>query len=391
MHLHGFYFRVLSRGTAARDTLYAPPQQRQAVTEFMAAGSTMTMNWVPTRPGNWLFHCHLIAHIGPEIRRHYHELGGPAGGAEDHRTASNHAYEGMAGLVIGIHVRPRANVVAPFVQPAASRALRLFVQKRPRYLGAAAGYGFVLQEGASPPAADSVRIPGSPIVLRRDEPVDVTIVNRTDELVSVHWHGIEVDSYYDGVADWSGAAGHTAPRIAPGDTFVVRLKPDRAGTFIYHTHQDESAQLSSGLYGPLIVLAPGEVHESATDRVFLIGRGGPSQDAPVLLNGTTTPEPLSWTTGVTYRMRFINITANDVEEVTLTRDSIVQQWRPFAKDGADLPPEQAVGRPSRVSMGPGETYDFELVPRAATDLTLAMVLRRRTGIIGSIRLPIHVR
>jgi FtsP/CotA-like multicopper oxidase with cupredoxin domain len=257
MHLHGFYFNVKSRGTATRDTLYGPAEQRRAVTEFMAAGSTMTMSWVPTRPGNWLFHCHLIAHIGPAIRKHYPQLGASSASshAPDAAGSRNHAYDGMAGLVTGITVTARTKPAYPHAP--ASRSLRLFVQKRAHYLGDAPGYGFILQEGSIPPAPDSVRIPGSPIVLVRGEPVEITLVNRTDELVSVHWHGIEVESYYDGVADWSGEAGHTAPRIAPGDSFVVRLNPDRAGTFIYHTHQDEGMQLSSGLYGPFIVLAPG--------------------------------------------------------------------------------------------------------------------------------------
>lgn len=349
----------------------------------------MTMSWVPTRPGNWLFHCHLIAHIAPQIRGRYKYLGATSRSGNHSAVATSHAYQGMAGLVIGIEVQQRGDVAAAPAEPPA-RAMRLFAHKRPRYLGEATGYGFVLQQGASP-ASDSIRIPGSPIVLQRDEPVEITLVNRTDELVSVHWHGIELDSYYDGVADWSGSPGHTAPRIAPGDSFLVRLKPDRAGTFIYHTHQDEGVQLSSGLYGPLVVLAPGAVYDSVTDRVFLIGRGGPDPNAPVLLNGTTNPEPLSWTVGVTYRLRFINITANDVEEVTLARDSTVQQWRPFAKDGADLPPLQAVARPSRVRMGPGETYDFEFTPSTATDLILTTVVRGRTRIIGLIRLPIRVR
>ena len=393
MHLHGFYFRINSRGTAARDTLYTPAQHRQAVTEFMAAGSTMTMTWVPTRPGNWLFHCHLIAHIGPAIRRQYHQLGAAAE-RSDHREGGaagmNHAFQGMAGLVTGIEVKPRGKASAALVAPP-SRVLRLFVQKRARHFGEAAGYGFVLQDGPSAPAPDSIRIPGTPIVLQRGEPVEITVMNRTDELVSVHWHGIELDSYYDGVADWSGSPGHTAPRIAPGDSFVVRLTPDRAGTFIYHTHQDESVQLSSGLYGSLIVLAPGEVYDSGTDPVFLIGRGGPSPDAPALLNGTTTPEPLDWKVGVTYRLRFINITANDIEEVTLSRDSTVQQWHPFAKDGAELPPQQAIARPAHLRMGPGETYDFAFTPSAATDLTLTALVRGRARVIGVIRLTIRVR
>lgn len=386
MHLHGFYFHVTSRGTSARDTLYGPAQQRAAVTELMAAATTMSMTWVPTRPGNWLFHCHLIAHIAPQIRNHYKDLGGG-----DRPHAASHAFDGMAGLVSGITVTPRpGTVVAGPAAPA--RSLRLFVHKRAHSLGDATGYGFILQEGPDPPAPDSIRIPGSPIVLQRDEPVSITLLNRTDELVSVHWHGIEVESYFDGVADWSGDSGHTAPRIAPGDSFIVRLTPDRAGTFIYHTHQDEGVQLSSGLYGPFVVLAPGEVRDTITDRVFLIGRAGPGPDAPALLNGSRDPGALEWKVGVTYRLRFINITPNDVEEVSFRRDSSLLQWRPFAKDGAEIAAQQATSRPARLRMGPGETYDFEFTPREPADLTLhALVRARADKIVGDIRLPIHVR
>src|SRR5262249_48179423 len=180
-------------------------------------------------------------------------------------------------------------------------------------------------------------------------------------------------------ADWSGSPGHTAPRVAPGDSFVVFLNPDRAGTFIYHTHQDESVQLSSGLYGPLIVLPPGAVYDSSTDHVLLIGRGGASPDAPALLNGQTSAAPMEWSAGTTQRLRFINITANDLEEVTLLQDSTVQEWRLFAKDGAEVSPEQATLRPARLRMGPGETYDFEVTPRAPADLALLAVVRGRRG------------
>ena len=48
------------------------------------------------------------------------------------------------------------------------------------------------------------------------------------------------------------------PPIAPGASFVAQMTPPRAGTFIYHTHIDDIKQLSSGLYGALIVLPPGE-------------------------------------------------------------------------------------------------------------------------------------
>jgi FtsP/CotA-like multicopper oxidase with cupredoxin domain len=302
---------------------------------------------------------------------------------------ANHAFQGMAGLVMGIEVAPRDGRVAESVTRA-RRALRLFVQKRARYFGEAAGYGFVLQEGPSLPAPDSIRIPGTPIVLQRDEPVEITLVNRTDEQVSVHWHGVEVESYYDGVADWSGSAGRTAPPITPEDSFVVRFTPDRAGTFIYHTHQDESLQLSSGLYGPLIVLAPGASSDSSTDLVFLVGRGGPGPDAPPLLNGRTEWRPLDWKVGTTYRLRFINITPGDVEQITLLRDSTAQAWRPFAKDGAELAAQPAILRPAWLRMGPGETYDFEFTPTVVGDLTLQATVRSRGRTIGTIRVPIRV-
>ena len=42
------------------------------------------------------------------------------------------------------------------------------------------------------------------LVLQRDEPVAITIVNESHEPAAVHWHGIELESFPDGVAGWSG-------------------------------------------------------------------------------------------------------------------------------------------------------------------------------------------
>ncbi|MFN2420659.1 MAG: multicopper oxidase domain-containing protein, partial [Gemmatimonadota bacterium] len=46
MHLHGVYYNVVSQGSWAADTLYAPEQRRLVVTELMIQGSTMAMEWV---------------------------------------------------------------------------------------------------------------------------------------------------------------------------------------------------------------------------------------------------------------------------------------------------------------------------------------------------------
>ena len=59
MHLHGFYFNVDSRGDEREDTVFpAGSSQHLVVTERLASGRTFTLTWKPTRPGNWLFHCH---------------------------------------------------------------------------------------------------------------------------------------------------------------------------------------------------------------------------------------------------------------------------------------------------------------------------------------------
>jgi hypothetical protein len=148
-------------------------------------------------------------------------------------------------------------------------------------------------------------------VLTRGQPVEITVLNKLPEPTSVHWHGIELESYYDGIAGWSGTPGHIAPMIEPGASFVARFTPPRAGTFIYHTHLDDIRQLSSGLYRPLIVLEPGQSFDPARDRVMLISVKGPSDNTPILFNGDTNPGPIELKQGARYRFRFINITPHD--------------------------------------------------------------------------------
>ena len=85
---------------------------------------------------------------------------------------------------------------------------------------------------------------------------------------------MELDSYYDGVHGFSGVGPRQTPIIAAGDHFVVRFTPPRAGTFIYHTHLHDHRQLSSGLYGAMVVVEPGETFDEATDHVLVLGRSG---------------------------------------------------------------------------------------------------------------------
>jgi FtsP/CotA-like multicopper oxidase with cupredoxin domain len=365
MHLHGFYFRVDSVGDAESDTIYADDQRRMAVTELLRQGRTFSLTWMPDRSGNWVFHCHVLPHISPE-RRYWRS---PVMSSE--HTMADHAREGMAGLVMGITVLP-ANV--PVHRPTQSRLrtrkVELVAAELPHVFGKDAGMAFAIAKTGS---ATEAKIPGPPILLTQGEPVAIRVVNRLPESLTVHWHGIELDSYFDGVAGVSGSGQRLMPPIASGRSFVVRFTPPRAGTFIYHTHIDDVKQLSSGLYGPLIVLPPGEKFDPELDRVLMISKAGPGEK-PIWLNGSQSPEIGSLRAGQTYRLRIINIMPeNPPIDVTLKIGGMLAKWRPLAKDGADLPTGQRDLCSAQVTISVGETYDFEFRPEAAGKVVLEVV------------------
>jgi len=367
MHLHGFYFRVDSRGVreAEADSIYTPEQRRMAVTETVSSRNTASITWSPDRPGGWLFHCHLTNHavkFAPMDRRDVidypstHHEGDP----------DRHVFTGMNGMVLGITVTGRSP--APNAWRPAKR-LRLFVQSDSAPGDRDRRFGYVLQRGAAP-KPDSLEYPGPLLVLTRGEPTSIEVVNRSGEPTAVHWHGIELESYYDGVAGWSGTPERTAPAIRPGRRFEVRLTPRRAGTFMYHTHMDDLRQQYGGLVGPLVVLEPGERWNPARDLVILLSDGVPQR---VYINGSLTPAPKQLEVGRTYRLRIADIAVfRQLLRVQLVRDSSLLSWRPIAKDGFTLPPAQATVRPSVVNLPSGETADFEFTPDRPGELALEL-------------------
>ncbi len=360
MHLHGFYFRMDSHGDFARDTLYPAEDRPLLVTQGLLPFRTMTMVWSPDRPGNWLFHCHIGFHVLPEAR-----VNPPGHDHEDYRA--HDPLRHMSGLILGIEVQPRAD------DPPESRdnpeRLRLFIQEgRPRGRALRA-LGFVLQEGHRPPAPDSVVLPGTPLILTRGRPTDVVVVNRLREASVIHWHGVELESYSDGVAGWSGMGDRIAPSVEPGDSFVARLTLPRAGTFIYHTHLNDIEQLTSGLYGGIVVLEPGRRWDPDTDHLYVAGWDSPAEDSAgprILLNGDSLPAARTLRAGVTHRFRFINIGPAARFNIRIYRDTTLAEWRVVAKDGADFPPRRRRLTPARFRFDVGETFDAEVVFRPGT-------------------------
>jgi FtsP/CotA-like multicopper oxidase with cupredoxin domain len=274
----------------------------------------------------------------------------------------------MAGLALGIEAT--GGSVAP--PPTAPRRLRLLVQERANRIRGGPGYGFVLDRGGVIPP-DSVAIPGPPLILTRGQPVAITVVNHLRQATAVHWHGMELESYFDGVPDVSGIPPALFHPIAPGDSFTARFTPPRAGTFIYHTHFQESDQIVRGLYGALLVLEPGTRYDPERDHVVLVGGNGPivgRDSLHSMINGAEQPPPIRLSAGRTHRLRLVSIDADRRIRFSLWRDSALAIWRAVAKDGAELPATLAGDRPATLLTGPGETADFLVTPGPGERLAL---------------------
>jgi manganese oxidase len=377
LHLHGFYYRIDGRGDFARDTVYWPAQRRMVVTELLDAGQTMRMVWSPERPGGWIFHCHLTFHIMPNA-----PLGSNAATVKAWADSTflpfmvhdpaHHVEHGMGGLMLGMYVQQRGAMPAPVVP---QRVIRLAVDSGRVSGDTSYRYSFVLQDGRHA-GRDSLR-PWAPVlILHRGEPTAIRVINRTRVPTAVHWHGLEIQSPYDGVVGIGGYRGNPAPPIMPGDSFEVRVTPPRSGSFMYHTHMQELFQQSGGLWGPLLVLEPGQPWDREHDKVFQVG-SRPNDGAP-LLNGEERHDTVSITAGVSYRFRLMNVTmANPALEFWLVRDGAPVGWTQLARDGFDLPAWQHNRSRARLPVGIGETKDVEV--RIARPGRLALELRAGNG------------
>lgn len=361
MHLHGFYFQLERIGSEGADRVLPPTAIRQANTNLMPPGTTMAIRFVPTRPGNWLFHCHLAVHVDGTSTLENILNRRPIEEVERSHATTHHGAHEMGGLVIGIHVLPRG--AQPMVSTKGPQRLRLVIQSSPYGYNRNPAYGFVLQQNADP-RSDSVALPGPTLFLEKDRPARITVVNRLKAPTSVHWHGLEIESYPDGVAGWSGTPGRIAPAIQPNDSFIAEFTPPRAGTFIYHSHINELVQTNSGMYGAIIVTDSAHRFDSRIDKIVIVGGGGPGnieRRSIGMVNGSIRPQ-LELESGVTYRLHLIQIHPQAVVVFRLGDDSTTATWTPVAKDGADLPAEESRPTSARVVMGAGENGEFLYTP-----------------------------
>lgn len=371
MHLHGFYYRVdeFAGLGVTRDNGVQPGTM--VVTQRMVPYSAMAMTWVPERSGNWLFHCHFSLHLAPDAAEILDtEPTTRAMPAHD----ENHALTGMVGLAVGLNIAPRRGSAA-IVDSAPARKLRLLAVEDAGYPPMRPSLRFAIEENGRRAEAG----PGfSPtLYLRRNERVQITVVNTMREPTGVHWHGMELESYFDGVAGLSGTPARLAPTIAPGDSFVARFTPPRSGTFMYHAHMDDLRQQAAGLVGAMIVNDDPirNVRDNPDDhQIFLKGkRDGPMGGNDLDVAGRAPTDTIVVHAGKPARFRFMSLDIiHPNATVTLTarpdssfrnlRDTMLVEWTQVAKDGYEFPVSNRTPRVARQAIAMGETYDFEFTP-----------------------------
>jgi FtsP/CotA-like multicopper oxidase with cupredoxin domain len=360
MHLHGAFFDLLSVGDFESDTIYPNGERQSVVTENMLPGGTMMMEWRPAHAGRWLFHCHLQAHISTRERVPLFAWNdeSPTPGMEPKHHDSMVPMHDMAGLVLMINVKAASPPVLP--SAAAARKIDLVIERNVGDVTART-FSCSVREGKKIVVSQNKSL-GPPIVLTRGEHAEITVINHLDAPTTIHWHGLELESYYDGVAG-GGDDKQMTPAIQPGTSFVASFTPDRAGTFIYHTHTSDPSQLPGGIYGGLIVLEPGASFDTEHDRLLVIGaHDNDFYTSRFTLNGSGEFPPMVFRRGVKYRLRWINIAPNLRVDVQFGAPDHPAMWRPVAKDGADLPSRLLREQEARLHIVSGETYDFEFQP-----------------------------
>jgi len=105
-------------------------------------------------------------------------------------------------------------------------------------------------------------IPGPVLRAKKGETLVIKVKNDLHESTVVHWHGIRLPSSMDGTHD-------TQKPIKPGEEFEYRFIVPDAGTFWYHSHQNETEQMERGMYGALIVEDETNLVTDA-ERIFMI-------------------------------------------------------------------------------------------------------------------------
>jgi FtsP/CotA-like multicopper oxidase with cupredoxin domain len=85
------------------------------------------------------------------------------------------------------------------------------------------------------------RVHGPVLEAVEGDRVRVYVTNRLPAATTIHWHGVFLPNGMDGVG------GLTQAAIRTGETFKYEWTFRQHGTFLYHSHHDETFQMAMGM------------------------------------------------------------------------------------------------------------------------------------------------
>lgn len=217
------------------------------------------------------------------------------------------------------------------------------------------GTGVMLGDGA----AYNDSVPGPLIEANVGDTVIAHFQNDLDEPLTIHWHGIRLDS------DMDGGMQMMDP-VQPGEGFDYVFTVPDAGFYWYHPHIEGAKWIERGLYGPIIIHAPDEVLADCdlplvlddvlldedtlqiappdTDMMQLMGRLG-----NLLMANGRADRRIAVTAGQTVLMRLVNPSNARYWDVYVEG----QQMEVVGTDDGWLPEPYTV---DHLEMTPGERY-----------------------------------
>ncbi len=136
-------------------------------------------------------------------------------------------------------------------------------------------------------------IPGPTLRFTEGEYAVIYVENKMEKETSVHWHGLLLPNFFDGVPYL------TTPPIMAGETFKYEFPIKQAGTYWYHSHT--MLQEQSGMYGSIVIEQKEKTLQYDKDLVLVISDWTNQKPMNVLRNlkrgnewygikkGTSTP------------------------------------------------------------------------------------------------------
>ncbi len=95
-------------------------------------------------------------------------------------------------------------------------------------------------------------VPGPVFRVQENDWIKVNVTNKTEEMHTIHWHGVDVIYTMDGVPMV------TQDPIHPDETFVYRFQARPHGTRFYHCHWSTPMHMMSALHGAFIIDSPAD-------------------------------------------------------------------------------------------------------------------------------------